>query len=322
MKNRNKKLSFITFIAVSLFAAGEGAARFYLGFGTPPLSISHSTIEYMLRPNQNLNRFGNRFIVNKYGMRAEPFSQHKQTDDIRIMVFGDSIVNGGNLTDHSDLATTLLKEDLQKTLDKEVVVGNVSAGSWGPGNWLAYAREFGFFDADAVALVISSHDYDDNPTFEPLDEGTQPTKRPPSALFEGIFKYLPQYLPKIKIRDSVREDKNDKYATQEQAISKSLQDLRNFLQLASSQVDAVIVLQHWELSEIQNNLAEPGYKRIKDVCDQAGVETISLAPTFRHAVESDLSPYRDHIHPSATGQRLIADTLLESLRDQYSWAHR
>ena len=202
---------FITYIISNIFgiifliSIGEIFARYYLGLGTPPLSMSHPSIEYLFKPNQDLHRFGNHFLTNQYGMRSETFSRKKNNNECRVMVFGDSVVNGGNLTDHANLATTILKDKLSKILDKNVVVGNISAGSWGPGNWLAYAQEYGFFDADIIVLVISSHDYIDNPTFQPLDKNTHPTTKPISAFIEGIERYVPRYFPKISKNQNITE---------------------------------------------------------------------------------------------------------------------
>lgn len=64
------------------------------------------------------------------------------------MMFGDSVLNGRNLTDHQSLATTILRTTWKEEFSSDFIVGNISAGSWGPGNWLAYAKEYGFFDAD------------------------------------------------------------------------------------------------------------------------------------------------------------------------------
>ena len=181
--------------AVALIS-GELIARYALGLGNPPLSTSHETIEYLYQPNQDVSRFGNRFLVNQYGMRSETFPPEKQSSaETRIMVFGDSVINGGNLTDHSNLATTLLQNELSQSSSNPVIVGNISAGSWGPGNWLAYAKEYGFFEADIVVLQISSHDWKDNPKFKPLNPNTHPQDQPISAVTEGITRYLPRYLP-------------------------------------------------------------------------------------------------------------------------------
>lgn len=48
----------------SLLAGGELTARFGLGLGNPPLSQAHPRIEYLLAPNQDVKRFGNRVAIN------------------------------------------------------------------------------------------------------------------------------------------------------------------------------------------------------------------------------------------------------------------
>lgn len=91
-------------------------------------------------------------MVNQYGMRSHAFTVSKEVNEYRVMVFGDSVLDCGNFTDHDDLATSILESKFVRAGHKNVVIGNISAGSWGPGNWLAYARKYGFFDADIVAL--------------------------------------------------------------------------------------------------------------------------------------------------------------------------
>ena len=200
----------LVFAVAAIFVSLELFARYGLGLGTPPLSVVHPTIEYLYKPDQDVYRFGNHFIVNHYGMRSRDFSAHKSDlAEYRVMVFGDSVVNGGNLTDHANLATTMLESRLSDRLKRPVIVGNISAGSWGPGNWLAYGKEYGFFDADCVILVISSHDAEDNPTFEPLNPNTHPTEKPLLALSEAVFRYLPRYLP-AAIRDVIDHRQTDR----------------------------------------------------------------------------------------------------------------
>ena len=58
----------------ALLLAGEWFARSVLGLGDPPLSITHPRIEYLYAPNQDVRRFGKRFLVNDYSMRSAPFA--------------------------------------------------------------------------------------------------------------------------------------------------------------------------------------------------------------------------------------------------------
>jgi hypothetical protein len=313
---RSKYLMRSIFVVVLFITTGEIFARYYLGLGTPPLSVAHPRIEYMYKPNQDVYRFGHHFIVNQYGMRSTPFSTKKSVNELRVMVVGDSVVNGGNPTDHTELATSILKDKLAKIVRQNVVVGNISAGSWGPGNWLAYAKEYGFFDADIVVLVISSHDYNDNPSFAPLNHKTHPTEEPKSALIEGFEIYLPRYIPQMASSTSLieaykgtqHEDKNA-----EKEVEKGLGDLKSFLELAKSNSKTVLVFQHYEKPELESRHPKPGYQLIKATCDKMGIIPSSLEPYFRRSIESGVDPYRDFIHPNQTGQKLIAEAILAKI---------
>lgn len=306
------KRHWLALLALSAIIAAEAAARIVLGLGDPPLSMAHPTVEYMYRPNQDVMRFGNRFIVNEYGMRSEQFPRHKVGDEARIMVFGDSVLNGGNLTDHESLATTLLEHRFQEQLGRTVRVGNISAGSWGPGNWLAYAREFGFFDADTVVLVVSSHDAADNTTFAPLNPNTHPQAKPIMALVEGATRYLPRYLGKAGADTAPAPTEGDRPAEMQRGLS----DLREFLVLALAKTPGVLLLQHAERVEIESGMFKPGHAEIERIATDLHIPVIQLAPAFQEAIGRGEQPYRDNIHPNEIGQRLIASVLLKQLTAQ------
>jgi len=300
-------------------ASAELFARYYLGLGTPPLWVSHPKIEYMYKPSQDVKRFGNRFLINAYGMRSPKFAQTKQDDEaLRVVVFGDSVINGGNLSSHENLATSLVGPRLEAKQreageDGKVIVGNVSAGSWGPGNWLGYAQTYGFFDADILVLVLSSHDYGDVPTFGKLSPKTHPTSRPLSALSEGFIRYLPRYLPKLN--SSATSPAVDAPPTQssEQAIASAMKDLEAFLVLAQEACEHVVVLQHWTTNEIDSVQADPGFQHIAELSEKLGIETHSLGDSFAQAIRSGQNPYRDHIHPNNLGQKVLADAMEQAL---------
>ena len=56
MRNPLVKLAAISLIAL----IGETVARKVIGLGTPPLYESYRGMEYKMKPNQNIKRFGNR----------------------------------------------------------------------------------------------------------------------------------------------------------------------------------------------------------------------------------------------------------------------
>jgi hypothetical protein len=305
-RRRFKYAAMILLIGVLV---AEMAARSILGLGDPPITVTHPTIEYLFAPDQDIRRFGNRFQTNSYSMRSPEFAKVRQEPrELRVLVLGDSIINGGVLTDQSKLATELLRPDLEERLGRPVVVANISAGSWGPPNLLAYVKEFGTFDADIAVLVLSSHDAADVPTFAPLDENAFPQKKPPFALWEAATRYLPRYLPGARPSDqappSDSAPKND-----EEALSA----LTSLIDLLQDKDIHVAVLLHETRSELESG-ADPGQKAIKQVCSQAGIKPINLGPAFKQSIDRGEDPYRDDgLHPNDIGQRLIYEELRQAV---------
>ncbi|MES2213101.1 MAG: hypothetical protein V4490_08220, partial [Pseudomonadota bacterium] len=75
----------------------------------------------------------------------------------------------------------------------------------------------------------------------------------------------------------------------------------------------VMVLQHWDKSEIESGSANLGNQYIKIICEQMGISPISLEPYFHRSIESNSNPYRDNIHPNQVGQQLIAEAILANI---------
>jgi hypothetical protein len=296
-------------LLLATFTATELYCRLHLGLGNPPLSLADPKIEYLFAPNQHLRRFGNRVDYNAWSMRSGDFPVQKgQPNEVRVMVFGDSVVNGGALTDQGDVATSILQRQLGANLSRPVVVGNISAGSWGPPNMLAYARRFGFFQADVVVLVLSSHDYADAPSFEPT-VGVHPDfpdHRPWCATWEAITRYLPRYLPKMapfgRPTDPVPQRASRK------DIDDALGAERDLIQLARQSGAKVILAQHLEVGELPPAHAREGHDAIAMTARAAGVEPFDIEGT---GASSDV--YRDNIHPNQAGQALIATRLLPAV---------
>lgn len=254
----------------------ELVARYCLRLGDSPLVITHPKIEYMFAPDQNVRPFGNIFKTNRYGMRGEEIPVTKAQGEIRVIVIGDSVVNGGNLTDQANLATTMLTHGRMRFL-------NISAGSWGPQNMRAYIDTFGTFDADYLVLVLSSHDIDDVPTFAPLDPETHPTRRPLSAAWEGLTRYLPRYLHHgpSSIRTPLPTPRLE-----------ALNAETGILKVLPS-----CLLIHSRRDELRRSPAAFAYL----IQAAAGHPIVMDAPFMR----ADTS-YRDNIHPSDAGQKALA----------------
>jgi lysophospholipase L1-like esterase len=270
-----------------------------VGLGDPPLVEAHPRIEYRYRPDQDLRRFGRRFRTNALGMRSPPWPQPRPPGERRVLVLGDSIVAGGSLIDQDELATGLLGRSLARELATPVLLGNVSAGSWGPANLLAWVEVNGWLDADAVAIVVSSRDADDVPSFAPLDPATHPTRRPLSALTEALTVYTPRLLEWRAPPPP---------ASPPSGGGRALAALEALIGSARAGGRPVVVALHWEQPELAQG--EPdGLARQRALAAAAGAEVVSLRPAFVGALQRGEEPYRDGIHPTALGQRLIAEAL-------------
>jgi lysophospholipase L1-like esterase len=286
----------------------ELAARFLLGLGTPPLYVADPRLEYRLKPHQDLHRFGRRIVTNSWGMRSGELSVPKPAWRQRVVVMGDSVVNGGSLIDQHELATSIVQRRRAESAATQVEVANVSAGSWGPGNWRAFAEDSGLFGADVLVLVISSHDASDNPTFAPLDETEQPTRAPISALLEGLSRYAPRVLPTGEGSGPPPLDGSGSAATAD-----AMRDLAVLLRLARATVPRVVVLQHPDRRELPPGLPADGYRHVREVCASTEVECHDLAPYLVESLRLGVNPYRDTIHLNATGQALLASAILDIL---------
>lgn len=187
------KVRLLIVVALLFLILCEVILREGWGFCDTVLMQESERYEYIAQPNQDRMRFRHHVIYNSLSMR----SSEPQKGSVRILGLGDSVINGGVLTDQDSLATTLLSSALSDTLHQEVQILNISAGSWGPDNCNAYLEEKGYFDAKVMLLVVSSHDAYDNMDFKPTVgvHVSFPSKQYISAIVELFDRYL---IPKVK----------------------------------------------------------------------------------------------------------------------------
>ena len=189
MKKKYKILLFV----LLFFAVVEISLRFAFGFCDAILYQTNSDYEYIAQPNQIHKRFGANIRINSYSMRSDNPNSSKAI----ILGMGDSILFGGSWTDHDSLATTLFSNETGMQML------NISCGSWGPDNSVAYLREKGTFGAKAMVLVCSSHDAYDGMTFAPVVGvwPNYPERQYRLAIWELIDRYL---IPYFKVKTQTK----------------------------------------------------------------------------------------------------------------------
>ena len=237
-------------------------------------------------------------------------------ENYRIMVYGDSIIWGGSLTAQKYLATEKLK-DLLNQKNNNFEVGNISAGSWGPGNWLAHVAERGVFSAEVVILVISSHDWRDNPTYESIQNNIfTPTKKPKLATEELINRYI---FPKIKILKNkiYRFNKKNKALEKNKKIKskKGLKDLEKFINLVRDKGSELVVVQFWDRDEFINGYPKIGNYLIQKVLKEKNVKYVESYSKFKECSKNPKDLYFDNIHPfTKLGQKCLGYILFDAFR--------
>jgi lysophospholipase L1-like esterase len=190
-----------------------------------------------------------------------------------------------------------------------VIVGNISAGSWGPPNELAYMKKFGMFDADVVLLVFNGADATDAMTFAPTVgvRPDYPDHRPFSALWEGIRRYSPLHAS-TAAEPAVDPDK---------ARTECLGAIREMVSLARQRGAKVFIAVHPNRPHVDSGQVDPGYDDIAHVAHQLGLEPIEWLDQFTASSKAGHDPFHvnDIVHPDAWGHQIIAETLFPVVKD-------
>jgi hypothetical protein len=289
--------------------AAELMARFALGLGDPPLFQKDDAIEYVMKPG-TYHRFGHAIHINRWSQRS-PDIEAKKSDpnELRVLVIGDSVVNGGALLDDAQIATRLLEDALRTQLARPVRVLNIAAGSWGPQNQLAYLQKFGTFDADAAVVVWNSHDAWDVPRFDGL-RADQPQRRPSLAVGELLTRYA---LPRL------RRSAPPAPAPTDNDFDQAMQSAIDLIAFTRSHNLPIAIVLHETRSELEgkshaDHSLGRGRQLLKDMVTTTGIPLSFTRTQFAPALTQGDAVFQDDIHPTASGQKLLAECLEQAVR--------
>ncbi|WP_414753567.1 GDSL-type esterase/lipase family protein [Anabaena sp. CCY 9910] len=305
-------LTMISLITIGLLALEIGL-RSLLGFGNPLVYIGDQHIGYLLAPNQRTRRFGNRIEINEYSMRSAAIAKTPPPATLRVLLLGDSIINGGWWTDQTNTISNLMTVSLiSSTHDnyRQVEVLNASANSWGPRNELAYLQRYGNFHAQIIVLVLNTDDlFATAPTSLPVGrDRNYPDKKPPLALIEVWQRYIqkPQSIPELA---ALQKEGGDRVGINLDAVSK----IQTFARQNNSQFLLV-------MTPLLRELGEPGPRdyeitarqSLKDFTQSQEMTYIDFLPIF-NATNNFKALYRDHIHLSLQGNQLVSKEIEQAI---------
>lgn len=308
-----KKLFFRAALLCAVgILVGELCARVWLGLGDPPLSIPDAEIDYLFAPNQDCSRFGNCVVYNNVSMRSEhDIDATLGAGKRRVLIVGDSVVNGGVLTDQAELASSLLDAELRtKGLGD---AWNVSAGSWGPMNYAAYFKRYGTFGATDLVLEVNCHDlWEDNPkTSAGCNVGKDvalPDRKPLLACWEGFERY---FMPRVRVwlglaRINTKVDVPRWEETL--ALPSVKQNLDACAYLYSLPFKRKFLVVHRSQKEWRGGKVPLGEEEFIRQANALGVKVLLL----------ELNPetdYRDNIHPNPSGQKKLYTLIRKEVLD-------
>lgn len=310
--------------AIALLLVLEIGLRSRYGLGNPLLYNSDPKIGYLIAPNQRTRRNGNLIEINAYSMRSGEITPTPNENTWRVLMVGDSIINGGWWTDQPNTIANLTVQALNQNLSvanhpsnytsiKKIEVLNASANSWGPRNELAYLEKFGNFGAQVVVLVINT---DDLFAIAPYSvvvgrDRNYPNQKPPLALIEAYQRYIqkPQPIPEL---EKLQKEPGDR-------VGNNLEAIKRIKQLTRQQNSQFILL----MTPLKRELGKPGPRdyeiiarnRISEFSKQEDINYIDILPVFNNHSKPE-SLYHDHIHLNLQGNQVIVDILKNKLSQQ------
>jgi len=301
---KTRMLPFI-FVAILLLVA-ELLAR-AAGLHTPVL-YERTAYGYRVSPNQSLTRFGRAVAYNSQGLRSGPLSGAPDPGEARVLCLGDSITNGGTLTDQADTYPYLLERELAGPR-----VFNASAAGWALENELGWLRVNGTFGASVVVLEVATHDL-----FQPAAGselvGRHPSfpERPPLlALSELLLRYALPWLGVGPARiDPGAIPVAQSKADMERALAALEGLVRDSRALRAEPV--VMFVEQPAPLESREALILEAKRRMRELLERERVPLVETASLVER--EGGTALFRDGLHPNAAGNAVLARSIASAVR--------
>ncbi len=325
-----KKTLLITIVGpILLLLCAEVVLR-YLGFDDPLLYVPDPQMGHRLAPNQNVTNFGNHIVINQYSMRGPEISKKRSRGEFRVLMLGDSVLNGVWWTDQAQTISARLqvaldpigelREPAPNGSPRSVLVINASAQSWSPPSEVEYLKKFGSFDSNLLVLVINTEDlFSTQPKLFVVGNDPKYPEHKPLLAIEGaasryLFPNLPN-LPKL-FHPSMPQNPPEITSNSVDLSHPCLEAISQMIQITQRQgIPMFVVLTPLkrELEEPQGQDDRQAIDRLKQFLQGKQIDLLDLLPIFQ-ATPNSKNLYRDGIHLSPLGNQQVSDRIFQHIQ--------
>lgn len=274
--------------------------RWRFGLGSPPLVYLDDSYGYAFKPSQNLHRFGKRVYYSREGLRSEELKDGV----VRVLCVGDSVTNGGAMTDQAATYPYRLEDRLRrKGLNVQVL--NQSAGGWALGNELNYLKRHGIYGARVVLLEVGSDDFSQATALSSSVKGSLdfPTDAPPSATYELAARYL---YPRIRAGLG-RNTPPAANPSQQDNPAESRRILGEMVHYILAQGSRPVVMVMPRTREAAAGVYEVDHSRtLSEACQSPECQSVDGMAELHAAFGAGFQPFRDAVHPNEIGNQIMA----------------
>jgi lysophospholipase L1-like esterase len=290
-------LLFFVLVAAELFCRAIGLHQ--------PLLYETSHYGYRVKPDQDIRRFGNRYFSNSFGLRSESITPLPGAGVLRILCLGDSITNGGAITDQAQTYPNWLERQL-RVEGREVEVLNASAPGWAIANQAGWLRANGLFGARVLVLTTGGSDLY-QPAAQSALVGSHPSfpsSAPWLALHELVARYvLPRLFP-----GEYSDPGADRLPGPSPVLGEVVEQILSIMRGARAQgaIPVVLYVERPGLLDSSNPHMQQAKTFLFQVLER---EHVAVSST-REAVDlaGGEALFRDGLHPNAGGNRILALT--------------